>query len=107
MKTCKAKIRWLTNRIPPIVPPEKRKKQTAYSPIILFSEQPSCLSVESLNREEVVWSSIIFNEEINGQYTISSVSFGVPEAPIELMRPGAKFALFEGPRKVAEGEIID
>ena len=107
MKTCKAKIRWLTKRIPPIIPPEQRLTHNSYAPLIIFSEHPSSLSVESLNREKVVWTSVIFNEEIDGQHTISSVSYLVPWAPIELMRPGAKFALFDGPRKVAEGEIIE
>jgi hypothetical protein len=39
---------------------------------------------------------------------MAEVRFLVPEkAPLDLLQPGNKFDLFDGPRLIASGEIID
>lgn len=100
MKKVKVKISWLVkeNRIPPIIDVNYRPKWKAYHPIIKFENQ-----AESDHN----WSSVIFNNYINRKESVAELSYLVGEAPIELLKIGSKFELFEGKNKVAIGEVIE
>lgn len=38
---------------------------------------------------------------------IADVRFLNPEGPVRLLHPGGAFELYEGPRLVAKGEVLD
>lgn len=108
MKTARAKITWVVEKkfIPPVINGE-RNKQLAYTPIIVFEGQYS-KPIWAENHSNVpLWSSIIFNEKIEDVQSISSVTYLSEFAPYHLLKAGAKFDLFEGREKVAEGIIIE
>ena len=57
-------------------------------------------------RKDESWSLVLDFSASPGDRTLAEVSFLVPWAPQELLRPGSKFELLEnGP--VASGEILD
>ncbi|MBO4989476.1 MAG: hypothetical protein J6D37_04010 [Clostridia bacterium] len=109
MKIARAKILWLfsAKRIPPILKREDRKKQYSYAPIIAFKGQYATPIWEGNVSRLPLWSSVVFNEEIKGKETISTITYLVENAPFEYLQIGAEFELYEGGTKVAIGKIIE
>ncbi len=108
MKTVRAKITWLfeQKRIPPILEEKDRITCNSYAPLICIKGQYKENEwIE--NRNAIRWSSVIFNESIDGKESISTVTYLVEKAPFELLKVNAEFELFEGPNKVATGKIIE
>ncbi len=70
---------------------------TRYCPIIVFPE----IEMDS------TWSADILTNSINDENeSLIDISFLAPEAPFELLKPGAKFELYEGSKLVAKGMMI-
>ena len=109
MKIARAKIEWMVSEddIPPVIEKEKRKNPNGYGPIIVFQNQYENTFLQGNIFTETMWSSVIFNEEIEGQTSISAVTYLMDNAPFEFMIIGAEFELYEGARKVAVGKIIE
>lgn len=107
MKIASAKIYWLLkrNEIPRI---SKRKNTNyIYNPIIVFQNQYDC-PIWNDNKSTVpLWTVIISNKKIRGRESIATLRYVVDNAPQELMQSNAKFELFDGKKKVADGVIID
>jgi hypothetical protein len=60
---------------------------------------------EAAEEEWPAWSLVL---DFSNDRTFAEVSFLVPvKAPHHYLRPGNKFDLFEGPRLIAHGVIID
>ena len=109
MKTMKAKIIWLfeKKRIPPVIDEKERITARSYAPIVVFEGQYDRPIWEGNTSSVPLWSSVVFNENIIGKESISTITYLVEEAPFELMKVGAKFELYEGANKVAIGTIIE
>ncbi len=109
MKFVKAKIEWLVSkeRIPPVLEAKDRQICNAYTPLIVFDNQYNRPIFEGKISHVPLWSSVIFNEEIIKDITISFVSYLVDEAPYEFLKIGNKFKLYEGASIVAVGEIVE
>ena len=109
MRYFKAKILWKIpiRLIPPVLLQCDRKTMNAYMPIIVFENQYDRPIFQNKIATVPLWSSVVFNERICGNMTLSSIKYLVDNAPYEFMRRGAKFELFEGGRLVATGEILD
>lgn len=107
MKTVKAQIKWLFDiqRIPPVISEENRKKHLSYSPIIIIKGQYISEEPYVFNKYPV-WSSVIFNDQINKNESLATLTYFAETAPFQLLIPGVEFYLYEGPNKVAEGIII-
>ena len=107
MKTANAKIKWLLKKkeIPPV-----RKSQNTdwiYNTILIFKDKYD-LQIWNCNKSMVpLWTAIVNNEKIRGTESIATIRYLVDEAPQELMQPNAKFELFDGKIKIADGIIID
>ena len=70
---------------------------TRYCPIIVFPEA----------KTEDFWSAeILTNSITNDDESTIDISFLMPEAPFELLKPGAKFELYEGKKYVAAGIMV-
>ena len=103
MKVVKARINWIyKDRIPPVLNEEDRIKIRSYKPIVVFDGQ-----YKTTWYENHVWSSIIFNIEINGLVSISTLTYLCDKAPEQFLTKGKCFTLYEGYTKVAYGEIVD
>ena len=76
---------------------EKNLPQNAkYCPIIVFPN----------GKAKGTWSAEILTNSINdSNESIISISFLFPDAPFELLKPGAEFELYEGNKLVAKGMI--
>lgn len=74
---------------------EKRMPQnTRYCPIIVFPRK----------KVDGKWSAEILTDSVNDKNeSIIVISFLFPDAPFELLKPGAKFELYEGKKLVASG----
>ena len=108
MKTAKAKIEWLfeEERIPPVIRKEDRKTRMSYAPIIIFYGHCDSSGVYDNSFSETMWSSVIFNDTIDGKTSIATITYLMDDAPFELLKIDAEFALYEGKEKVAVGKII-
>lgn len=85
------------------VPFEKGGRQkhlpsnTRYCPIIVFPEA----------KTDDAWSAEILTNSINdNNESIIDISFLFSDAPFELLKPGAKFELYEGKKMVASGVLV-
>lgn len=109
MKYYKAKIDWLIKQkqVPPVLPISARETARAYMPLIVFENQYDRPIFEDNVSHVPLWSSVIFNDCIDGATTIASIRYLAYNAPYEFIKPHAKFELFEGARLVATGEIIE
>ena len=87
-----ARIQWLLG--PSVPPPTERYSATTH-----FNEDPSSDWWTIL----VEIGSPIANEPSRFQGRVRFIS---PEGPINRLRPGKTLDLYEGPRKVAEVEVI-
>jgi len=74
---------------------------TRYTTIVSFAPH-------NLNPVSAEWSLVIeANEPLNrAQSVVVKVWFLADEGPLELLQPGRRFSLFEGPKLVAHGEIL-
>ncbi len=107
MITAKAKIKWLIAKkyIPPIL--KEKRKELAYHPILVFKNQYDKPIWNNNVSNVPLWSSVVFNENINGYESISTISYLVEDAPQSLIAKDAEFELYEANKKVAEGKILD
>lgn len=107
MRLFKAKIKWKNpENIPPVLKSEYRDKKNAYTPIIeLENQYPGPIFIGNQSNYPL-WSAIVFNDIIEGNESISFVSYLVENAPFELLKKGVKFRLYEGASIVARGRII-
>ncbi len=107
MTVAKAAIKWLvpSKFIPPVL--KTQRIDLAYHPILVFKNQYD----EPIWKNNVstvpLWSSVVYNVEIIGNESISTVRYLVEEAPQNLIVQNAEFYLYEGKTVVAEGKIID
>ncbi len=72
-------------------------KNTKYCPIIVFLGEEM----------DGTWSAEILTDSVNdnNESTID-ISFLFPDAPFDLLKPGAKFELYEGKKLVARGVMV-
>ena len=72
-------------------------KNTKYCPIIVFPGE----------KMDGTWSAEILTDSVNdnNESTID-ISFLFPDAPFDLLKPGAKFELYEGKKLVARGVMV-
>ena len=99
MKTVKVQINWLKQHetsYQPII------SDIPYRPIIVFKNQ--CLINKS---NEIAFSAEIFNEKIDKTVSLATLTLRALKAPLELLKIGTEFELYETSRKVAEGRIIE
>lgn len=108
MKFFTANIVWKLpkNRIPPVLSREQRQICNAYCPIISFEQQTERPLWEGKKTTVPVWSAVVFNDEISGERSVSTIAYLFDSAPYGQMKQGAKFVLYEGSRAVAYGEIV-
>lgn len=108
MKFFTANIVWEIpkNRIPPVLSREQRKICNAYCPNISFDVQNSRPLWEGKRTSVPAWSAVVFNDEISGENSLSSIAYLSDSAPCGQMTQGVKFVLYEGNRAVAYGEIV-
>ena len=99
MTTMRARVHW--------VPEAEGGRHTmprgpSYSTVAKFEELADRWPREA-------WSVVLaFDEEPQERDLIARIRLLVPEtAPPDLLRPGARFELFEGSRLVAVGEVLD
>ena len=107
MKIANAKIKWHLKKreIPPIT--KNQEKDWIYNPILIFQNQYD-QPIWNGNKATVpLWTAIVNNKEIRGTESIATIRYLVDDAPQDLMQPSAKFELFDGRSKVADGIIID
>ena len=108
MMTARAKIEWLEeNKIPPVLLEKERVRANSYSPTIDFKGQYNKPVWDGNICSVSIWSSVIFNESIEGNVSISTITYLFEKAPFELLQVGAEFELYEGASKVAAGKIIE
>jgi hypothetical protein len=71
-----------------------------YAPAIRFVEEPW--------PPKIAWSLVVVKvEATNNNYDwVANVRFLVPEAPVETLRAGREFELYEGGKCVATGVIM-
>ncbi len=97
-----AKIRWLKPGEGGRVAPPRGPR---YSTVAKFEAQTE----EEWRRD--AWS-LVLNLEGTPDETLSQTAWvrflaGEEKAPVEWLRPCSTFALFEGPKKVAEGTVLE
>lgn len=91
----KAKIVWIR--------PENGGKVKI--PAIGFRFYPM-IKMDSEN-DSINWSFSLINKQfIHNDETLSDIGFLMDNAPHYLLQSGAKFSLYEGSKKIANGEII-
>jgi hypothetical protein len=63
---------------------------------------------EDGNWQHGAWSLVVewIRTFRQGQQTLAEVSFLAPDAPSHLLKPGSRFELLEGSRRVAKGIIL-
>lgn len=67
MMTARAKIEWLEeNKIPPVLLEKERVRANSYSPTIVFKGQYNKPVWDGNICSVSIWSSVIFNESIEG-----------------------------------------
>ena len=72
-------------------------RSTRYCPIIVFTDE----------KKDGAWSADILTNSVNDNNESSiNISFLFENAPFELLKPGAKFELYEGSKLVAKGVIM-
>ena len=72
-------------------------QSTKYCPIIIFPNEEM----------KGTWSAeILINSMNDNNKAFIDLSFLSPDAPFELLKPGAEFELYEGKKLVARGVII-
>lgn len=95
MKTVTASIHFLTDQSGGVVPAGPR-----YSTVARFRQKGG-------EWAESMWSVVAdFRSPAKDNSVLADVRFLVDDAPEELLFPNNRFELWEGPHKVAEGEVV-
>ena len=101
MVTRRAEVRWKTREEGGRTSPPSGEGPTPYCTVVRFADEPEDAHPHGS------WSLVIHRVKPLGPLGwLADVHFLVPDAPQHLLRAGAEFSLYEGRRRVADGQVV-